>query len=140
MKKYLIILIILLLPMPALALMPPLTEKELKNESNTIVKGKIIKIACTGKFKDTGCANLTGYKASLKVNEVLKGKKLENLNLFFNKYKFKNGCVGSPDAVHYEGEEALYYLKCKKENCHLTHWNGIDYIEKGTASLPKCKK
>lgn len=139
MRKLLILAITLLMPLNAFALMPPMTEKELKKDSNTIVKGRITKVECTGKFKDTGCAKLTGYKALIKVNKTIKGNKLETRNLFFNKYDFKKGCVGSPDTVHYEGEEGLYYLECKKADCHLTHWNGVDYFEKGSKQLPKCK-
>ena len=140
MRKLLILMAALLIPINAFALMPPMTEEELKTESNTIVKGQITKVECTGKSKDKGCVKLTGYKATLKVNGVVKGSKAKELNLFFNKYDFKKGCVGSPDTVHLEGEEGLYYLECKDNNCHLTHYNGIEYFKKGSTPLPKCKK
>lgn len=140
MKKIILFALTMLIPATAFALMPPMTEAELKNESNMIVKGSVVKVECTGKFGETGCAKLTGYKATLKINETVKGENLDQVSLLFDKYDFKKGCVGSPDMVHYEGEEGLYYLQCKKDQCHLTHWNGVDYFKKGGNSLPKCKK
>jgi hypothetical protein len=126
------------LPGAAHALMPPLSPEELKQESNQIVEGKILDVVCTGEHDKNRCAELTGYKATLKVMKTIKGKRYKKLELSFKKYDFKKGCVGSPDTVHYPGEEALYYLRCKENRCHLTHWNGIIFKSHGNRSLPKC--
>ena len=79
MRKLVTLMIVLLVPLNAFALLPPMTEEELTANSNTIVKGKIMKVECTGKFKETGCARLTGYKALMKVNETIKGGKMETI-------------------------------------------------------------
>ena len=136
--RVLVVAAALQLPQAAHALMPPLTPKELKQESNQIVRGKILDVVCTGDNEENGCAKLTGYKATLEVTKTIKGARYKKLALRFKKYDFKKGCVGSPDTVHYPGEEALYYLRCKEKNCRLTHWNGIEYKSKGKRSLPKC--
>lgn len=136
--KAAIIIAALLLPQAANALMPPLSPQELKSESNQIVEGKILNVVCTGAHEENRCATLTGYKATLEVSKTIKGKRYKNLELNFKKYDFKEGCVGSPDTIHYPGEEALYYLECSENNCRLTHWNGIQYKSKGKRSLPRC--
>jgi|GEM_PF-3706446 len=133
-----IIAAVLLLPQTTRALMPPLTPEELQGESNQIVKGRILDVVCTGEHEENRCAKLTGYKATLKVSKTIKGKRYKKLHLRFMKYDFKEGCVGSPDTVHYPGEEALYYLRCREDSCRLTHWNGIKYKSHGDISLPKC--
>jgi len=128
----------LLLPQVANALMPPLNPQELKSESNVIVEGKVSDVICTGKNEKNRCAKLTGYRATLEVLKTIKGKRYNQLQLNFKKYDFKDGCVGSPDTVHYPGEQALYYLRCRENRCHLTHWNGIKYQSKGKRQIPKC--
>jgi len=128
----------LLLPQAANALMPPLNSEELKKESNQIVRGKVLDVACTGKQEENRCATLTGYKATLEVTKTIKGKRYKDLELRFKKYDFKDGCVGSPDTVHYPGEEGLYYLRCREDHCRLTHWNGVQYKSRGSRSLPNC--
>jgi len=128
----------LFLPQAANALMPPLSPEELQKESNQIVRGKVLDVVCTGKQEENRCVKLTGYKATLKVSKTIKGKRYKKLKLNFKKYDFKEGCVGSPDTVHYPGEEALYYLRCKENSCRLTHWNGVEYKFRGDRSLPKC--
>lgn len=122
------------------ALMPPFTKKELKQESNMIVKGIVTNVVCSGEIKDTGCAVLTGYIATLEVNRVIKGKKYKDVKLRFKDYNFKKGCIGSPDARHYTGDAGRYYLKCNEDNCRLTHWNGVEHTQRGKSSLPKCSK
>jgi hypothetical protein len=129
---------VLSLPQAAHALMPPLSQKELKAESNQIVRGKILDVVCTGDNEETHCAKLTGYKATLQVTKTIKGTPYKKLALRFKNYDFKEGCVGSPDAVHYPGEEGLYYLQCTKDKCRLTHWNGITHTSRGKGPLPKC--
>jgi hypothetical protein len=129
----------LLLPQAAHALMPPLSPEELQKESNQIVRGKVLDVVCTGEYEETRCAKLTGYRATLEISKTIKGKRYKKLDLSFKKYDFKKGCVGSPDTVHYPGEEALYYLRCKEDRCRLTHWNGIEYKSHGDQPLPKCR-
>lgn len=129
----------------ALGLMPPLTDEELKSQTNVIVDGEITNVACAG-FRDNTheCMNLTGYQATLKLLKIykqgpLKQKVGDTVTLVFNKYDFKNGCVGSPDTEHYQGEQAKYFLICTAEsNCRLTHWNGIEIKKEGNQPLPSC--
>ncbi len=128
----------LLLPQTVNALMPPLNPEELEKESNQIVEGKVLDIVCTGYNDNNRCAKLTGYRATLKVSKTIKGKRYKKLLLRFKKYDFKEGCVGSPHTVHYQGEEALYYLRCKTDVCRVTHWNGITYKSRGSHHLPIC--
>ena len=123
------------LPQVAHALMPPLSPEELRQESNQIVRGKILDVVCTGEHKENRCAKLTGYRATIEVTKTIKGKRYKKLYLRFKKYDFKEGCVGSPDTVHYPGEEALYYLRCTKDRCRLTHWNGIIYKSRGDRTI-----
>lgn len=121
------------------ALMPPMSYEGLNRESTNIVRGEITEVVCTGEFEKTRCAKLTGYVATLKVKKTIKGKRYKTLYIYFKEYDFFEGCVGSPDTVHCPGEEALYYLSCKEDKCHLTHWNGIKYKKHGNKSLPKCE-
>lgn len=130
---------ILHLPQAAHALMPPMSLEELQIESNQIVRGKITEVVCTGTHEENRCADLTGYRATLQVMKTIKGKRYKKLYLNFKNYEFKEGCVGSPDTVHHTGEEALYYLRCRGDNCRLTHWNGIEYKSRGRQTLPKCR-
>lgn len=120
--------------------MPPMSQRELDRESTHIVRGEIADVVCTGEFEKTRCAKLTGYMATLKVKKTLKGKRYKTLFVRFKEYDFFKGCVGSPDVVHYPGEEALYYLACKEDQCRLTHWNGIKYKKHSERSLPECKR
>ena len=123
----------------AYALMPPMTPEELEQESDRVVIGKITKVECTGEYEDNNCVTQVGYKASLKVSKVLKGKKIDEIDLYFDDYNYKGGCVGSPDREHYEGDEGKYYLECSKKNkCFLTHWNGVVHSKTGTTALPVC--
>lgn len=122
------------------ALMPPMTDKELKRDSNLIVVGRITDVRCTGEIEELACATDTGYKAVLEVKKVLKGEKAKKVDLYFMRTEFKEHCIGSPDTLHYVGEEAKYYLRCTAERCGLTHWNGIEYIKEGERTLPKCGK
>lgn len=122
------------------ALMPPLTPEELQQESNQIVIGKITAIECTGKIEENKCVKMTGYKTTLQVDKVIKGKKSKTLDLYFKDYDFKGGCVGSPDARHYVGDEGKYYMSCKDQKCYLVNWNGVTHSKRGKQELPKCKK
>jgi hypothetical protein len=98
---------------------------------------KITKVERTGEIEKKSCVVSTGYKATLEVQKVLKGKRQKQLELFFNEDRFLKGCVGSPDTIHYEGEEAKYYLRCQDKRCHLTHYNGVEYIKQGENQPPK---
>lgn len=132
-------------PVVTWSLMPPLTDEELKSQTNVIVDGEVTNVACTG-FKDATheCATLTGYRAKLKLLKIHKQGPLvkkvgDTVDLVFNKYDFKDGCVGSPDTLHYQGEQAKYFLVCTAEsNCRLTHWNGIEIKKEGNQPLPSC--
>lgn len=115
----------------AVALMPPMSDAELKDNANLIVLGKVLKVEKTGKVKKTDCAKITYYKAALKIDKTLKGKKLEEVSLFFGDTKFKEGCVGSPDTIHTEGDVGKYYLQCTDDRCHLVHWNGVKSLTEG---------
>lgn len=121
------------------ALMPPMEPAELKGESTDIVRGKVVSVECTGEYEENPCASKTGYVAKLAVKKNIKGKAPKVVDLRFKKYEFKEGCVGSPDTLHYPGEEALYYLRCKESSCRLTHWNGIEDLRRGDGNLPDCR-
>lgn len=110
----------------ALALMPPMELAELEAESNTIVLGEITDITSTGELIENPCVTKTGYKATLKVLKVIKGKADDKLTIRFKKFDFKEGCVGSPDHRHFVGENGKFYLSCQEDHiCRLTHWNGV---------------
>lgn len=123
----------------AFALMPPMEMNDLRRESTNIVSARVLDVKCTGEFEDNACVRKTGYVAKLKVLKTFKGERLGEFELRFKRYEFKDGCVGSPDTVHYPGEEARYYLSCKGEVCFLTHWNGITYTSRGSGKLPACE-
>lgn len=110
----------------ALALMPPMSEKELKERSNTIVMGHVTLVKKTGEFIKGRCADKTGKIATLMVDKTIKGSPPKEFKIHFFDYNFKEGCVGSPDRVHYKGEKGKYYLKCIESKCRLTHWNGFE--------------
>ncbi len=112
---------------------------ELKQTSTNIVVGTVTAIDCTGEHEESPCASKTGYVAKLAVKRDVKGKSPKEIDLRFKKYEFQDGCVGSPDTIHYPGERALYYLQCKGASCRLTHWNGIEYRKRGDGKLPDCR-
>lgn len=111
------------------ALMPPLSPEELNKESNKIVIAKVVEVKKTGEFIPGGCADKTGYIATLKVSKTLKGKHADSIKLHFYDYDFKEGCVGSPDRTHSKGEKGKYYLSCNEKRCRLTHWNGFERVQ-----------
>ena len=119
---------------------PPMSKKDLLRHSSTVVKGTVTDVKCTGEFIEEYCGSLTGYRARVKVNSVLKGEPFSTLNLNFHKYDYSRLCMGTSDTMHYEGEEAVYYLVCESSGCRFTHWNGINYIKKSSKRLPKCRK
>lgn len=119
---------------------PAMSKKDLWKNSNTIVKGTVTKVKCTGEVVDDYCGTMTGYRAIVKVDSVVKGEYFDTLNLNFYKYDYNKMCMGTSNTRHYEGEEAVYYLNCSANGCRFTNWNGIDYIKKSNKPLPKCRK
>jgi len=123
-----------------LALSSPVERIELAARSNNIVYGEIVEVVCTGEFEKSKCVDRTGYLASLKVKRTVKGTRYRRLYIRFMKSRFKEGCLGSPDEVHIVGELGLYYLQCRGDQCRLTHWNGVEYENRGYKPLPTCKE
>lgn len=141
MKRFFVFLIVAVLSTPLFALMPPASDEELNRDSDFIVDGAVTDVECTGVIEKHSCALSTGYKATLKIDSVYKGEKVEELLLYFNEDKFFERCVGSPDTIHYVGDAGKYYLRCSKDHslCKLTHYNGVDKKVYGKRVLPKCK-
>ena len=119
---------------------PEMSKKDLERKSNTIVKGRVVKVKCTGEIREEYCATLTGYTAKVQIHSVLKGEPFESLDLHFYKYDFNKNCMGTEYTRHYKDEEAIYYLNCDVNQCRFTNWNGVEYIKKSRTPLPKCKK
>lgn len=124
----------------AFAVMPPMSPDELEKNSNQIVVGRVIKVACTGIIHKHFCGHRFGYVAGLEVSKIIKGKKTKNIPLYFTKANFKTGCTGPVDTLHYEGEAGTYFLRCQEDlsRCALTHYDGVQYSKQAATSLPKC--
>lgn len=124
-----------------LAASPPrMSKDELWRNSDTVIKGKVTDVKCTGEIIEEFCATLTGYTATVKVDSTLKGEHFKKINLHFYKYDFNHKCMGTEYTRHYKNEEAVYYLNCNEGKCRFTNWNGVDYIKKSKKPLPKCGK
>ncbi len=124
----------------ARALMPPMTEEQLTVRSNIIVEAEVHAMRCTGEFETNRCFSSVGYEAELDVKRTLKGEHFKRLKLLFMHTIYNEGCVGSPDTIHYVDEGGTYYLQCRGDRCRLTNWNGVRYERHGTKRLPKCEE
>lgn len=114
----------------ALAMLPPLTNKELEAESNIIVLGEVTSIDKTGEKEKNNAASKTGFVAALRVDKVIKGSPKNELKIKFWDYDYKPGYTGGADHVHHVGEKGKFYLSCNDAGeCRLSHWNG--YIAEG---------
>jgi len=133
-------LIILLFPFNALAKKQTCSKEDLLQSSNTVVKGTVVDVECTGETIEEFCGKMTGYRAKVKVESALKGEPFNNLFLNFYKYDFNRKCFGTSNMRHYKGEQAVYYLNCNASGCKFTDPSGIDYIKKGDGRLPNCTK
>ena len=108
-----------------LALMPPMELKELEQDSNLIVEGKVVKVYSVGPVEENKCSRNTPHDAVLNILKTHKGTEFKAVVIHFEKTEFKDGCVGSPDHVHHVGESGTFYLSCQLDSCRLTHWNGV---------------
>lgn len=123
--KFFIFVCFLFHTVQVLALMPPMKLDDLEQDSNLIVDGKVLKVYPNGKEVDHACSVDRPHAAMLQVNKTYKGTEFKAVVIKFDKTEFKERCVGSPDHVHFVGEEGKFYLSCQLDQCRLTHWNGV---------------
>lgn len=109
----------------AQALMPPMSPEDLVQESNLIVDGEILKVYSAGPKEENKCSINVPHKAMLQVLKTVKGTEFKAVVVKFTKTHYKDGCVGSPDHVHFVGEKGRFHLSCQLDECRLTHWNGV---------------
>ena len=128
--KNLFLMIPFVLIANAMALTPPMPDDELAKVSTHIVEAKVVAVEANGKPREDDCKKVSPLKAILNPIKFLKGQKLSSMEIRFNAYDYKEGCVGSNDGYHFKGQHRIYYLNCKESDCRMVHWNGMKRVEK----------
>jgi len=123
--------VILLLPFGAVALIPPLSNKELLRQSDIIVEGVVSRIDKVGTVFHDHCYGWQKHLAVILVERVVKGA--QNLTSIGVEYDTRvindKGCVGGRDSYTLmKGHRYLMYLKKipgRSNRYHFFNWAGL---------------
>lgn len=127
-----VVLLGLTLSFSAWALIPPLSENELKQEANLIVEGHVVQIQKFEKpFKDR-CYKWQKYVADFEVRKTLKGQSPKIIKIYYQSF-VKD--IAYPPCV---GGETSYYLSTGSSyklyladsvhgegSYHFINWSGV---------------
>ena len=139
--RFLSLLILACLAVPAFALPAPMTEQELMEKSDVVALMRVVSVTCTSvtKNEQTG-EELPGYLAKLQVKEVKKGDVKPGEEVLVTWRAVPKSIVGPWTVYYYPGEEMVTHLTKRSGGVSYasTWWNakGDDTKSPDTRDLP----